>query len=71
MGKTNYEAIKSMSKEQLAEFLAIFWNRDMVPKKYTCNMVHPCLGCPEHYCCFIGWLEEPCTDVIFKWEEEK
>ena len=42
-GKTNYEVIHSMSTEQLSEFLACFWSRDMVPKRYNCDLIHPCL----------------------------
>lgn len=69
-GKTNYEVIHSMSTEQLSEFLACFWSRDMVPKRYNCDLIHPCLGCPENYICFREWLERPCTDAMFKKEKK-
>lgn len=62
--QTRRKKIQSMNTQQLAKFLAEFYNVDMVPKMYACNTIHGCRYCINNYICFQNWLNEEVEEDI-------
>lgn len=54
---TNYEKIKSLSIEEMADFLRQAEVSNFVPKKFICDSLS-CFECKEGLDCFIVWLNE-------------
>ena len=62
---TNYENVKSMNLEELADFLCTFtyntcWEIDT--DSYSCDICIARKTCKRGHCGFIDWLKENCEE---------